>query len=131
MSAAANASGRLLLGCPATVGSGCIDLLVGEETNTGLVFPFATPVAHLVPEPRGSARRRRAAAPRPTDWADIFERQEPVLIRAAHDANRLRALPWDLPYLETHLPEVLVHASSQPTVQMMSSVQPLGGESHQ
>ena len=117
-----------LRGCPAA--ASCVDLLVGEESNAGLAFPFSTPVAHLLPyAARSRAGRRRAAVPRPTDWADVFEGQEPVVLPAAHGASRLHALPWDLPYLEAHLPKVLVHTSTKPTVQMMSAVQPLGGES--
>ena len=108
-----------------------VDLLVNEVHNLGLALPFSEPVAHFQPAARGSLRRRRhsaAARPQPTDWAEVFEGQEPVVVRAAPEATRLQALSWDVGGLEEQLPEVRVHASSQQTVQMMSTVQPLGGD---
>ena len=104
----------------------CRDLLRGEETNVGLVFPFSEPVPAFE-RPDEPRRRRRTSQQRPVDWADVFEAREPVVVRGAPEALRLRAMAWDTSYLETHMPTVRVHTSQRQTVQMMSTVQPLGG----
>lgn len=106
-----------------------MDLLPNDETSMGTVFPHASAVPPFVPLSSGGRRRRRAAGatqPRPTEWADCFAANAPILVRAAPEVAAWPALAWTREYLETHMPEVRAHVSLHRTVQMMSIVQPLG-----
>ena len=110
-----------------------LDLMQGESDPTRLVFPGAAPVRELAGfgagagGSKGRRRRRRRdpeELPPPADWDDVFQRQEPVVIRQEYALAR-----WPMPTpaeLADSMREVRVHVSAARTVQMMSRVQPWG-----
>ena len=111
---------------------GMLDLMQGESDPTRLVFPGAAPVRELAGfgagagGSRGRRRRRRRSEerPPPADWDDVFQSQEPVVLRREHALARWPALTPAV--LAESMREVRVHVSTARTVQMMSRVQPWG-----
>eukprot|EP00320_Phaeocystis_rex_P006478 CAMPEP_0119100190 /NCGR_PEP_ID=MMETSP1178-20130426/185463_1 /TAXON_ID=33656 /ORGANISM="unid sp, Strain CCMP2000" /LENGTH=449 /DNA_ID=CAMNT_0007084171 /DNA_START=165 /DNA_END=1511 /DNA_ORIENTATION=- len=105
-----------------------MDLMQGESDPTRLVFPGAVPVRELTGfggvSRRGRRRRRRNEERPPADWDDVFQSQEPVVIRREHALARWPALTPEA--LAESMREVRVHVSAARTVQMMSRVQPWG-----
>ena len=84
--------------------------------------------------PRRGRRRRSHPSPSAAalcnSWDDVFAEGLPCLASERLRPGTLPALDrWrDHDYLVRHLPDVTVHESTQPTVQMMSEVQPLASE---
>ena len=111
-----------------------LDLMAGEEDPTRLVFPRAAPVREIpgfgasaaAAASTGRRRRRRRSEPKPpADWDEVFEVQEPVVIRRDHALARWPALtPAAL--VAAMADDLRAHVSEAPTVQMMSRVQPWG-----
>ena len=96
-----------------------LDLMQGESDPTRLVFPGAAPVRELAGfgagagagVSRGGRRRRRRSQerPPPADWDDVFQSQEPVVLRREHALARWPALTPAL--LAESMREVRVHVS--------------------
>ena len=109
-----------------------LDLMRGEEDASRIVFPGARPVRELPgfgtassAGTAGKRRRRRQHEPRPPqDWEEVFESQEPVVLRSAHSPTRWPSLT--IASLGEAFPMTRAHVSPVPTVQMMSRVQPWG-----
>ena len=108
-----------------------LDLMQGESDPTRLVFPGAAPVRELAGfgagagagagASRGGRRRRRRSQerPPPADWDDVFQSQQPVVLRREHALARWPTLTPAL--LAESMREVRVHVSCTcRTVQMMS-----------
>ena len=114
-----------------------VDLLANEEAGGPLAFA-TTPVARCA-SPPVRRRRRRASSnaapsppPQPTDsWEEAFASAMPCLAAAQLTEEDVPALErWrSMEHLVAHMPSINVHESPQQTVQMSSTVQPLGAVS--
>ena len=105
--------------------------VAGGHHPSWLAALSAAPPAAL---PRRGRRRRSRSSPSASalcnSWDDVFAEGLPCLASERLRPGTLPALDrWrDHDYLVRHLPDVTVHESTPPTVQMMSEVQPLASE---